>query len=96
MKIRPTLRYHHFLPASVVMLSGLTAPGCDQKLGGDVPVTPEMQEQWQKERQKQELQVQQSQEAVLPAADDLQQLGGEVIKEPALPKISPDDSPAEQ
>lgn len=69
MKIRPILRYRRFLPASVVMLSGLGAPGCDQKLGGDVPVTPKMQEQWQKEQQKQERQVQQSQSAILPTDD---------------------------
>lgn len=95
MKIRPVLKQQSAI--SVVPALGSTLlPGCDRKLAGDVSVTPKMQEQWQTEQQKQELQVQQSQAGILPADDSLQQLGGEVIKEPALPKISPDASPAEQ
>lgn len=53
MKIRPVLTQQSAISVALALGSTLL-PGCDQKLGGDVPMTPEMQKKWQSEEQKQE------------------------------------------
>ena len=53
MKIRPVLTHQSAISVALALGSTLL-PGCDQKLGGDVPMTPEMQKKWQSEEQKQE------------------------------------------
>lgn len=53
MKIRPVLKQLSVIPMTIA-LGSVLLPGCDRKLGGDVPMTPELQEQWQSEEQNQE------------------------------------------
>lgn len=53
MKIRPVLTQQSAISVALALGSTLL-PGCDQKLGGDVSMTPEMQKKWQSEEQKQE------------------------------------------
>lgn len=52
MKIRPVLKQRSVLSMAVALGSTLFT-GCDQKLGGDVPMTPEMQKKWQEAEQNQ-------------------------------------------
>lgn len=53
MKIRPVLTQQSAISVALALGSTLL-PGCDQKLGGDVPMTPEMQKKWEAEEKKQE------------------------------------------
>lgn len=53
MTIRPVLKQPSVIPMAIALGSALL-PGCDRKLGGDVPMTPELQKKWQTEEQKQE------------------------------------------
>lgn len=52
MKIRPVLTQQSAISVALALGSTLL-PGCEQKLGGDVPMTPEMQKKWEAEEQKQ-------------------------------------------
>lgn len=52
MKIRPVLKQQSVISMAVALGSTLF-PGCDQKLGGDVPMTPEMQKKWQEAEREQ-------------------------------------------
>lgn len=87
MNIRPALQYRRFLPASLTMLGSFVTMGCDQKLGGDVPATPEMQKKWQAEEKNQERQEQMTPSQPLSSAAQihrdmpLQSLGGDVPAE---------------
>lgn len=96
MKIRPVLKQLSVIPMTIA-LGSVLLPGCDRKLGGDVPMTPELQEQWQSEEQ--------NQERALPKQDFLGQPipGVQVVSPPPtieclmveLPEIPDEDTPPE-
>lgn len=94
MTIRPVLKQPSVIPMAIALGSALL-PGCDRKLGGDVPMTPELQKKWQTEEQKQAAPEQDYSDQVIP--------GVRVITPPPtigylmveLPEIPGEDEPAE-
>lgn len=94
MKIRPVLKQPSVIPMAIALGSALL-PGCDRKLGGDEPMTPEMQEQCREEERKQAAPEQDFSGQPIP--------GVQVVSPPPtieclmveLPEIPDEDTPSE-